>query len=72
MQKRKRVTRRESMVRSVVAGLGSLLTVTAPHASHLPTPPTNAQSALRGDMMRIGGDMTVVIDRAKRREEANR
>jgi hypothetical protein len=69
MQKRKRLTRRSSMVRSVVAGLGSLLTVSTPHASHLNLPP-NAQSALRGDMMRIGVDMTVAIDRVKRREEA--
>lgn len=57
--------------RAFVAGLGSLLSISTPHAGHYhPTP--SAQSSLRGDFVRIGRDMTVAVERERQHEKTSR
>lgn len=57
--------------KAFVAGLGSLLSISTPQAGHYhPTP--SAQTSLRGDFVRIGRDMTVVVERERQHEKASR
>lgn len=59
------------VARAFVAGLGSLLSVSAPQASHY-HPAPSAQAALRNDFARIGRDMSVVVERERNGEKASR
>lgn len=59
------------MAKAFVAGLGSLLTVSSPHAGHY-HPAPSAQEALRSDFARIGRDMKVVVQRERQNEKASR
>lgn len=67
---RRELRRRAGLARSLVAGLGSLLTIAAPAhaATHLDR--SSAASGLQGDFNRIGSDMRIATIREKRREEA--
>lgn len=58
------------MAKAVVAGLGSLLSISTPQASHY-HPAPSAQAALRGDFARIGRDMHVVVERERRHEKTS-
>lgn len=66
-----RRSRTARLARSVVAGLGSLLTISTPQASHLP-PRTSVTGALKADFARIGGDMTRAVEKERQREKTAR
>jgi hypothetical protein len=67
----KRRSRTARFAKSVVAGLGSLLTISAPQASHLPPRPS-VTGALKADFARIGGDMKNAVEKERQSEKAAR
>lgn len=69
MRKRRAMIASRRVAKALVAGFGSLLTITTPAVSHYH--PTSASSALNGDMAKVGRDMRVVLERERRREEAS-
>jgi hypothetical protein len=68
---KRQAVRGRTAAKALVAGLGSLLSISTPQASHY-HPAASAQSALRGDFVRIGRDMTVVVERERQHEKASR
>ncbi|MFC3705666.1 hypothetical protein ACFOOL_12960 [Devosia honganensis] len=68
---KRQAARGRAAAKAFVAGLGSLLAVSTPQASHY-QPAPSAQAALRGDFVRIGRDMTVVVERERQHEKTSR
>jgi hypothetical protein len=68
---KRQAVRGKRVAKAFVAGLGSLLSVSTPQASHY-HPAPSAQSALRGDFARIGRDMYIVVERERQNEKTNR
>lgn len=68
---KRQAVRGRAAAKAFVAGLGSLLAISTPQTSHY-QPAPSAQAALRGDFVRIGRDMTVVVERERRNEKAAR
>jgi hypothetical protein len=58
------------IAKAVVAGFGSLLSISTAQASHY-HPAPSAQAALRADFARVGRDMSVVVERERRHEKAS-
>ncbi|GEM_PF-7027552 len=54
---------------SLINGLANLITISPAENSKLRYHHVPTRSALRGDMLRVGMDMQVVIDREKMREK---
>lgn len=68
---KRQAVKSKRVAKAFVAGLGSLLSISTPHASHY-HPAPSAQAALRGDFVRIGRDMTVVVERERQHEKTSR
>jgi len=69
---KRQAARGKRVAKAFVAGLGSLLSISTPHASHYNPTATSAQAALRADFARIGRDMYVVVERERQNEKAAR
>lgn len=68
---KRQAVRGRAAARAFMAGLGSLLSISTPQASHY-HPAPSAQAALRSDFVRIGRDMYVVVERERQNEKATR